>query len=297
MIIAAVDIGSNAVRFQISRVSIVNGSISYKKIEYIRFPLRLGQDVFTTQTISYKTEHKFMKLMNIFKLMVDLYEVDDYMICATSAMREAINSNEITKRVYYNYGLKIDVIEGEQEAELINKAIYKFIKDGNFIHIDVGGGSTELNVIIDKKKVAGKSFKIGSLRQLSNSDIDYRFQKMSEWIKEALVNVNGTIEAIGTGGNINKILELSERENAEDNILTLSEFKKVFGYIEQFSVEDRITKLKMNKDRADVITSGSGIYMKVMEMAKANTILVPDVGLKDGVMYTLAKKHQMLGNI
>ena len=115
---------------QVSKV-IDFDSLQTKKIEYIRFPLRLGQDVFTHGDIPPKTEEKFVKLMLAFKQFLELYEVDDYLVCATSAMREAQNGNSIAKRVYYNVGLRIRIIDGQEEGNIIGQAINPYLDEGD----------------------------------------------------------------------------------------------------------------------------------------------------------------------
>ena len=144
--VAVVDIGSNAIRFQLSRITTYEGLPMIKKLEYVRFPLRLGHDVFSKGYILPETEAKFLKLMRTFQLLLELYEVEDYMICATSAMREAENGKEIAQKVLKEIGLKILIIDGDEEADLVNTAIVSYLDDRNCIHIDVGGGSTELNL-------------------------------------------------------------------------------------------------------------------------------------------------------
>lgn len=290
MKLAAVDIGSNAIRLQITKVTFDEGVPHFKKQEFIRFPLRLGKDVFTLGKIRYETEEKFIKLMKAFKNFIDLYEVDDVKICATSAMRDSENGKSIVKRVYYNIGLKIDIIKGEEEATYINDAIYKFLDDGNYLHIDVGGGSTELNVIVNKKKIASKSFKMGSLRRLYGAELNNRFEEISEWIEEHTDDIKGGFNAIGTGGNINKVYELSSK--AIPHQISYHEAVQVRTHIMSFSYEDRIKKLKLNKDRADVIIPASRIYLECMKYVEAEKIIVPKVGLKDGIIYNLYKKNK-----
>jgi exopolyphosphatase/guanosine-5'-triphosphate,3'-diphosphate pyrophosphatase len=151
--LAAIDIGSNAIRFQVSTVIERDQKVLFKKLEYVRFPLRLGHDVFTSNRISDKSMEKFKKLMKAYKLLLELYEVDDYMFCATSAIRESENGEELARQVKEELGLTINIIDGHLEAELINKAIASYLHDETYVHIDVGGGSTELNLFVNGKKI------------------------------------------------------------------------------------------------------------------------------------------------
>lgn len=286
MKLAAIDIGSNAIRFQVSTVLAVNETQPlFKKLEYIRFPLRLGHDVFTIGRISDKSKEKFKKLMKTYKLLIELYEVDDYMFCATSAMRESENGAELVREVQQEYGVTINVIDGNREAEMINKAISSYLTDKTYLHIDVGGGSTELNIYYGGKKVKTRSFKIGSVRILERHDSPIMWEDMEKWIKENVRREYGKVTAVGTGGNISKIFELAK--HAPGKTMSLRKVKEIREMISGFSIDERIFKLQMNPDRADVIIPASNIYIKVMEWAHSNSILVPEVGLKDGIMLHL----------
>lgn len=290
MKLAAIDIGSNAIRFQVSTVLDSGASLLFKKLEYIRFPLRLGHDVFTTGRISAKSADKFKKLMKAYRLLLELYEVDDYMFCATSAMRESENGMEITDQVREEHGVVIHVIDGNREAELINRAISSYLTDKTYLHIDVGGGSTELNLYYGGKKIKTRSFKIGSVRVLEHNDSPLMWQEMEGWVKENVKKEYGKVTAVGTGGNISKIFELAQTKPGKT--MSMKKVKQIRDMVEGFSLQDRIYQLQMNPDRADVIIPASNIYLKVMEWAHAASILVPEVGLKDGIMLYLYEKNK-----
>jgi exopolyphosphatase / guanosine-5'-triphosphate,3'-diphosphate pyrophosphatase len=284
--LAAIDIGSNAIRFQVSTVLTVNDAQPlFKKLEYVRFPLRLGHDVFTIGRISDKSKEKFKKLMRAYKLLIELYEVDAHMFCATSAMRESENGYELAKEVEEEFGVIINIIDGNREAEMINRAISSFLTDKTYLHIDVGGGSTELNLYFQGKKIRTRSFKIGSVRILEHHDSPVMWEDMEHWIKENVKREYGKVTAVGTGGNISKIFELAKYQPGKT--MSLRKVKQLRDMIAAYTIEQRIYQLQMNPDRADVIIPASNIYIKVMEWAHASSILVPEVGLKDGIMLHL----------
>lgn len=289
MKLAAVDIGSNAIRFQVSSVLKNQTRAIFKKLEYIRFPLRLGHDVFSTGRISVKSMQKFKKLMKTYKLLIELYEVDDYMFCATSAMRESENGQELAQQVEDELGVMINIIDGNLEAELINKAIQSYLQDSSYLHIDVGGGSTELNLYVGGKKIKTRSFKVGSVRVLEHHDLPVMWDDIEQWVKKYVKKEYGKIIAVGTGGNISKIFELARLKPGK--LLSLRKVREIRRMIESYSLEDRIYQLQMNPDRADVIVPASAIYIKIMEWARASNILVPEVGLKDGIMLHLYEKN------
>ena len=294
MKLAAIDIGSNAIRFLIFRVLTHKEEKKFKKLEYIRFPLRLGQDVFTTGKIQKPTREKFYSLMNAFSLLIDLYEVDDYIACATSALRESKNGPSIIKEVHQLFGLKIHLISGDEEAKLINNVVIDRLPIGQFIHIDVGGGSTELNIILDKKKIASKSFKLGSVRGLEKHNSKDKLEEMFHWIQSKTFDIQ-SIKAVGTGGNINKLYELSN--TGTEHILEIKELYGVQQMLKNKSLEERIYELDLNPDRADVIIPASKLYAHAMESANATKILVPDVGLKDGLIHMLFERNTIAQNL
>jgi exopolyphosphatase / guanosine-5'-triphosphate,3'-diphosphate pyrophosphatase len=287
--LAAIDIGSNAIRFQVSTVLDNSPQLLFKKLEYVRFPLRLGHDVFSTGRISPKSMEKFKKLMKAFRLLIELYEVDDYMFCATSAMRESENGLELVHEVQEEIGIIINVIDGNREAEFVNKAISSYLTSKTYLHIDVGGGSTELNLYAGGKKIKTRSFKIGSVRVLEHTDSPIVWEDMEHWVKENVKKTYGKVTAVGTGGNISKIFELASSKPGKT--ISIKKVKQIRDMIESFSIEQRIYTLQMNPDRADVIIPASDIYLKVMEWAHAVTILVPEVGLKDGIIFHLYEKN------
>lgn len=288
MILAAIDIGSNAMRLQIVRVFEENELVSFKNIEFLRFPLRLGKDVFKNGKISKITIGKFAKLMQAFKILIDLYEVDGLSAVATSAMREALNGQEVQEFIFEQSGIKIDIISGDDEARILNKAIIPFLNFQHHIHIDVGGGSTELNIFDGKKLIDSKSFRIGSVRKLSREERINSFNEIQQWIKKAKPKKARNVIGIGTGGNINKLYKLANKTN--NLSVSLVELRGLRAYVREFSYEERISILKMNPDRADVIVPAAEIYIKVLEAMGSDQILVPKVGLKDGVVYELFEK-------
>ena len=295
MKLAAIDIGSNAIRFQVSSVLDNGATVLFKKLEYVRFPLRLGHDVFTSGRISPRSLEKFKKLMKAYKLLLELYEVHDYMFCATSAMRESENGQDLVDTIREELGITIHIIDGDREAELINRAIHSYLNDKTYLHIDVGGGSTELNLYTGGQKIKTRSFRIGSVRVLERNDSPQMWQEMEQWIRQQVKKDYGKVTAVGTGGNISKVFELARLRPGKT--MSLNRIRELRNMIASYSLEERIYKLQMNPDRADVIIPASDIYIRVMEWAHATSILVPDVGLKDGMMMLMYEKAARLKGV
>ena len=297
MKLASIDIGSNAIRLQVVKVYEEDDLVSFKNLQLLRFPLRLGHDVFSKGEISQPTKEKFVKLMSTFKHLIDLYEVEDYYAVATSAMREASNGKEVSNQILKDVGMKINVISGKKEASILNKAIKPTLQNRKYVHVDVGGGSTELNLLEGGKLIQSKSFKIGSVRQLTAKERAVVFASMKEWLHTTSFYKSKNIVGIGTGGNINKLYGLANK--ASNMAISFAELKALRAYVSEFTYEQRMSILKMNPDRADVIIPASEIYLRVLKEMGSDQILVPKVGLKDGLIYELYEQrtHKNLDRI
>jgi len=287
--LAAIDIGSNAVRCQISSVLEYNHHITFKKVEYIRYPMRLGEDVFDTGYISEAKQERFKKFLHALKLLIEVHDVAAYQVCATSAMRTATNAAEIIENVKAELGMSIEVIDGPTEAELINKVIVKQLDDDkNYLHIDVGGGSTEFNIYVDRQKVASQSFEAGSIRHMQGNDSQVIWGNMKAWVKENSKKYHVT-RAIGTGGNINKIFDLAGKVAGKP--IFKKQIEEIVEQMAAMKLEDRIKILMLNPDRADVIVPAAEIYLAAMRWSKIESMNVPSVGLKDGILQSLYEKN------
>jgi exopolyphosphatase / guanosine-5'-triphosphate,3'-diphosphate pyrophosphatase len=288
MILAAIDIGSNAIRLQITRIIWRSGSDpDYKVLESIRFPLRLGKDVFRTGEITFRSEIKFINLMMAFRTLIDLYEADDIYGCGTSALRDSINGQRIIDRAYEKSGLYIEIISGEREAEILDLVVHKDLDDGHFMHIDVGGGSTEINLIHDKKSYTRKSFKLGSVRNMQGKEDSSTWEAMSNWLLEN--KIEPFQATIATGGNIRTLQKLLLSQ--QEDLTNVDQLQQIIEKVKALTIEQRIDELGLREDRADVIPFASEIYLSAMSAAGIGKILVPNVGLKDGIIEMLVARN------
>jgi exopolyphosphatase/guanosine-5'-triphosphate,3'-diphosphate pyrophosphatase len=288
MNLAAIDIGSNAIRLQITRIIWQKGEKPvYKVLESIRFPLRLGKDAFRTGEITFRSEVKFINLMMAFRTLIDLYEADDVYGCGTSALRDSINGQRIIDRSYEKSGIHIEIISGEREAEILDMVVHKGLNEGHYMHIDVGGGSTEINMINEKKSYARKSFKLGSVRNMQDKDDSSTWDTMNNWIQGNSID---PFEAtIATGGNIRTLQKLISGENEE--FVSLEQLQSKIEYVNSLTIDQRIETLGLREDRADVIPYASEIYLTAMSTAATDKILVPNIGLKDGIIEMLVDRN------
>lgn len=287
MKLAAIDIGSNAARLLISEASPKsNGEMDFTKVNLIRVPLRLGFDVFSTQTISDKKVTHLLNTVKAYKLLLDVYEVKYLKACATSAMRDASNAAAILQQVKDETSIDIKVISGQEEASYIyeNHIAENMDTTRSYLYIDVGGGSTELTLFSNNRLVFKESFNIGTIRLLQQQVTDAHWQQMKDFIKTHLKSQTPVI-AIGSGGNINKIFTLSKRK--EGKPLSLETLKDYYKEFSNFTVEERIHLYNLREDRADVIVPALQIYVNVMRWADAAEIYVPKIGLADGLIHAL----------
>ena len=288
--LAAVDIGSHAARLQISSVLHAYGETRFKRAEYVRFPLRLGHDVFRNQHIGAENEEKLLKLLQAIQLLIHLYEVDDYMVCATAAFRDARNGQAVCDRIQAALGMPIRTIDGQEEAILIHKAIQHLLLPGNnYLHVDVGGGSTEVSFYVGTERVASQSFKLGAVRDLEGASAAPIWQQMQTWIQTQVQRLTTPPLGIATGGNIRKLAQLAKK--GPKKTLPLKKLVEVRKYIASFSLDERINKLALNPDRAEVILPATQIYATVMQCGGVSETLVPDVSLRDGIIHALYQRN------
>lgn len=293
MRLAAIDIGSNAARLLITDViSGPQGVGEFIKTVLVRVPLRLGFDVFDKGEISSAKVEKIIKTIKAYKLLLDVYEVKHLKACATSAMRDAANANDIIKKVKTETGIEIEIISGDQEASFIyeNHIAENMTTEASYLYVDVGGGSTELTFFSDGKMIFKKSFNIGTIRLLKNQVEEATWDEMKEFIISKTKGYHH-VTAIGSGGNINKVFSISKRK--EGKPLTLDLLRDYYKEFSNLSMSQRISLYKLREDRADVIVPALLIYINIMRWAAAEEIFVPKIGLADGLIHTLYEEVKL----
>jgi exopolyphosphatase/guanosine-5'-triphosphate,3'-diphosphate pyrophosphatase len=285
--LAAIDIGSNAARLLITEATEEEkGKIIFQKLNLIRIPLRLGFDVFETGNISKEKTAKLIETIKAYRHLLNIYEVAHLKACATSAMRDARNAQEIIKKVKESSGINIEIITGDQEAAYIyeNHIAENLSSDHSYLYIDVGGGSTELTFFSKGKPVFKKSFNIGTIRLLKEKVDVSQWEEVKEFLKQ---NLKGHAQpvAIGSGGNINKVFSLSKKK--EGKALSFELLKDYLKELGSVSLKQRMELYQLKEDRADVIVPALQIYVNVMRWADADEIYVPKIGLADGLIHML----------
>ena len=289
---AAIDIGSNAVRLLIK--SIDREAVqekNFKKVMMLRVPLRLGFDVFSIGELSEKKVDKLRRLMKAFRQLMKIYDVDDYRACATSAMRDARNGRMIIKKIEKDTGIRIEIIDGQEEARMIYNNHIECMEDrqGNYMYVDVGGGSTEINLLTNGELVWSVSYNIGTVRMLSNAVKEGTWQQMEEELMKVTEGV-AAINIIGSGGNINKLFRLADKKDKKLQRLPVSSLQTVYDVLKPLTPEERVEAFSLKQDRADVIVPAAEIFLKIAEVVHAEYIYVPVIGLSDGIIDNLYAK-------
>jgi len=287
---AAIDIGSNAVRLLFCNVYEDNGKTYYKKAELIRVPIRLGEDSFLHKKISVKKADKLVTAMKAFKHLIDVYDAVDYRACATSAMRDAENGYDVVARVRKEAGIKIEIIDGKTEADIIfsNHIEEHLDKANNYLYVDIGGGSTEITLFSKNKVVVSQSFNIGTIRMLHEQIDKEYWAYFKNWVKEQTDGYKPLI-AIGSGGNINKLFKMIGRK--PNKAISTLKIKSLYEVLESYTYEERMQVFGLNPDRADVIIPASKILLSVLKKADIERVLVPQIGLSDGIVHQLYEKY------
>jgi len=286
---AAIDIGSNAVRLLIKSVVPGDSAEAFTKVLMVRVPLRLGQESFVSGKISDEKAKQLLRLMKAFKQLIKIYDITDYRACATAAMRDAKNAKELVKEIRKETDIKIEVIAGQEEASIIYESHFadSLNKDLNYIYVDVGGGSTEISVITKGELLESKSYDIGTVRLLNNKVQTEEYDKLTADLSELKVLYKFN-DIIGSGGNIIKLNSLAKvRKNNKLSVVKLDELNT---QLKALTVDERITNYKLKPDRADVITLAADIYTEVAKGVGAAHIIVPTIGLADGIIQMLYVK-------
>lgn len=293
---AAIDIGSNAVRLLFCNVHETEKGVKFKKNSLIRVPIRLGEDSFTEKRISEKNAQRMVDTMKAFRLLMNVHQPISYRACATSAMRDAVNSTEVAQRILQESGINIEIVNGKKEAEIIYSNHIEEILDTDkaYLYIDVGGGSTELTLFREKKVVASQSFNIGTIRLLKNQVDKSEWQFLVDWLDTNTRQITENIFGIGSGGNINKLHGMAGKKDGKP--VSLERLIELHGILLKHNYQERIEVLGLNPDRADVIVPAAEIFITVMKQAKIKKIFVPEIGLADGLIHLLYEEHKASRN-
>lgn len=284
---AAIDIGSNAVRLLISTITEQEGREPlFKKTSLVRVPIRLGSDVFISKKISPENVTRMVDTMQAFQLLMKSHRIQKYKACATSAMRESLNGKEVADLVQEKTGIKIHIIDGNDEAAIIAATdLHALIKtDKTYLYVDVGGGSTEFTLYSNGKTIASQSFKLGTVRLLNDMVTQDVWNEVEQWIK-SVTKKYSKIDLIGSGGNINNIFKSSGKSAGKP--LSFFYLSSYYQLLQSFTYEERITELNLNQDRADVIVPAARIYLSAMKWTRARRMYVPKIGLSDGIIKSL----------
>lgn len=293
---AAIDIGSNAVRLLIKKEEENENLVSRRlsKVMMLRVPLRLGFDVFSLGELSDGKTVKLRRLMKAFRQLMKIYEVTDYRACATSAMRDARNGKAVIKKVLKDTGIRIEIIDGQEEARMIYNNHVECLEDrtGNYIYVDVGGGSTEINLLTNGVLVQSLSYNVGTVRMLSNAVREEVWEQMKDDLTRLTADFPD-INIIGSGGNINKLYRLADKKDKKLQRMPIASLQELYDQLSPLTLEQRMKEFSLKADRADVIVPAARIFLTIAETVKAQYVHVPVIGLADGIIDSLYSSNNL----
>lgn len=291
---AAIDIGSNAVRLLIKRLE-EDGADKpvFSKVLLLRVPLRLGFDVFALGKLTDRSAKNLLRLMKSYRHLMAIYEVEDYRACATSAMRDAKNGRDIIRKIEKETGIRIDIIDGQEEAKMVYNNHIECMADrtGNFMYVDVGGGSTEVNLLSQGQLQYSASYNIGTVRMLNNAVTDGEWDRLRTEIQRLALSYPDT-NVIGSGGNINKLYRLAAKKDKARQRMTVEALAALHAQLASLTVEQRREQFGLKPDRADVIVPAGEIFLTIARILGASYVYVPVIGLSDGIIDSLYAKHR-----
>lgn len=290
---AAIDIGSNAVRLLIKSIDEDAVNPTFTKEQLLRVPLRLGEDTFSTGKISEEKEKQLLRLIKAYRQLIKIYDVKFCRACATSAVRDAANGKALIKTIGRKTDIKIEIINGEEEARLIydNHIEELLDKKTNYIYVDVGGGSTEISLIHEGSLKNSRSYNIGTVRLLEGTVKQNTRSRLRRDLNQ-FATLYPDLRIIGSGGNINKLFRLADVPNKNNIELPVEKLRELNEQLKTMTVEERMAKYKLRPDRADVISHAADIFLEVAEQSHASLILVPTIGLVDGIIDSLYAQNQ-----
>ena len=292
---AAIDIGSNAARLLIKREeeneNLINKRLS--KVLMLRVPLRLGFDVFSLGRLSEERTDNMMRLMKAYRHLMRIYNVTDYRACATSAMRDAKNGQAVIEKVKKATGIRIEVIDGQEEAQIIYNNHVEDLQDrtGNFIYVDVGGGSTEVNLMVNGSLLQSMSYNVGTVRILSGAVKPDTWLNLKDDLRRLTEGFPG-INIIGSGGNINKLYRMATDKDKDRQRLPITSLRSLYDQLKPLTPEQRMRQFGLKEDRADVIVPAAEIFLTIADVVKADYVHVPVIGLADGIIDALYLRDQ-----
>jgi ppx/gppA phosphatase family protein len=294
---AGIDIGSNAVRLLIKCLNDESSEELLSKVQLVRVPIRLGEDAFMKGRIGKKKSKKLISLMRAYKELMEIYDVSNYRACATSAMRDADNGLELVQAIEEEVGIKIEIISGREEAQLISQDLINgadINSEATFLYVDVGGGSTELNLVRHGELLQSHSFNIGTIRELSGK-VEQEEVRLFESYLAQIKESYGEVQVVGSGGNINKLLRLgAPAERAKVNSLKYANLQGVYDELVKYTSEERMIRFRLKPDRADVIIPAAEIFLLVGRIICCEKIIVPTKGLSDGIIESIYKEQHSI---
>lgn len=295
--VAAVDIGSNAIRFTAAEF---RDGRRHVELENLRVPVRLGQSAFLTGRLEEAKVSAAVAAMGRFRRRLDALDVREYRAVATSAVREARNGPELVERAWRESGIRIETISGREEARLVWVAVRDRLPvEGRWVLVDLGGGSLETSVVGESGIEWTESHPLGTVRMLdelgsadaTKAELSRLLAEHASGLRVPRVGSDGVRGLIAAGGNIEALAELEGARTNGSGVsrLGVGALKSITGRLESLTNEERVRDLDLRADRADVIVPAGHVYHRVAELCGAEEIVVPHAGVREGVLLDLVQ--------
>jgi exopolyphosphatase / guanosine-5'-triphosphate,3'-diphosphate pyrophosphatase len=296
--LAAVDIGSNAIRMLVGEF---RDRVSVKPLDQQRLPVRLGHDVFRTGQLTPDAMKAAIEGLQSFSRRMSELGVTTHRAVATSAVRDSGNGAELVERARKEAGITINVITGAEEARLVHLAVRHQLRLGRqqWLIADLGGGSVEVSVVDENAIYRTESYEMGSVRLLEElgaaGEDPGRFRRRLEEytapLRSSRILQTKVAGFIATGGNIEALARLANPGPDKGGVATLrtDDLRTTIELLAGLSYAERVEQLDLRADRADVILPAAMVYERLTRIAGVDTILVPGVGVKEGVLWDLVE--------
>tara|TARA_B100000530_G_scaffold335223_1_gene286793 strand:- start:2674 stop:3564 length:891 start_codon:yes stop_codon:yes gene_type:complete len=279
--IAAIDIGSNAIKFKQFRIRTSKNLYPLELDTFKRIDLRLGKDVFETNRISEESEKRLIQELKNLSKQVKKRNVEWAGICATSATRNALNGSEVCSKIEEVCETSVKILSGRQEAYYLRDANTRKIENlKKPIYVDVGGGSTEIYMRNSSKELY-ESFDLGAVRIMKGKDSTKEWEKLKAFL--GVVKENNADALVGIGGNIRRIFKILGLQKYSP--LELKKFEEIRNNLSNMPIIDRINLYDLAEDRADVIVPASDIFSYILEHSNIKKLFAIDWGICDALAY------------
>jgi exopolyphosphatase / guanosine-5'-triphosphate,3'-diphosphate pyrophosphatase len=299
--IVAVDAGSNAIRAAVARVSSLS---EITEVATERWPVRLGHNVFTKRRLDNRTIARAIRTFKHFRAMMRQHDVQIYRAVATSAVREAENGDVLVGKILRESGIRLEAIDSAEEARLVRRAVRAVLGPLEpRLVVDLGGGSLEISLLREWHVEQSFALPIGTVRLMESMKLtgmvdEDQFERLRHRILSVIqsawpnpANLSRSI-AVFCGGNAELLARVAPgpRYRGVPSIHVRLLRDQAWEILRR-DLPARMRKFHVRRDRAEVMGIAAVVFLCLAEHARLDTILVPAVGVREGILCDLAAQH------